>query len=378
MFFIEVRHQGLHKYRVVKGHDQQIVEETARVQLAAWNATWERQSGKERERLEKARDQRTARDVRERVAYSIVQRKEAAAARTLEATTELKEHERILIDSLGGGSLVNWNRMKQPKLNMKFTEAPPSEPVKLAIPSEPKAIVQNFSIKLSFFDKIVPGRRRRLEDQARAREMDAQARFTSSQNAWKLKCDEIRQQTADAEIQHSRDLIWWEERRRAFFTKQEEVNTLTDASNALIDRFRERYQNGDSEAVVEYCELALSNSEYPGNFPREWSVDFESENGILVVNYRLPALSDMPTLKEAKYVASRDAIEEVKYSEKTINNLFDSVVYQIAIRTINELFSSDIAQNLKSVAFNGWVIYINPSNGTECRSENILNRLNLL
>ena len=37
---IEIRHEGLHKYRQIRGTDRHAVEQTARVQLEAWEEIW--------------------------------------------------------------------------------------------------------------------------------------------------------------------------------------------------------------------------------------------------------------------------------------------------------------------------------------------------
>ena len=36
-YSIEVRHEGLHKYREIKGNDKYIVEQKARAQRAVWD-----------------------------------------------------------------------------------------------------------------------------------------------------------------------------------------------------------------------------------------------------------------------------------------------------------------------------------------------------
>jgi restriction system protein len=45
--------------------------------------------------------------------------------------------------------------------------------------------------------------------------------------------------------------------------------------------------------------------------------------------------------------------------------LYDSLLYQIALRTIHELYEADVIDALKSVVFNGWVTAVDPSTGQE-------------
>jgi restriction system protein len=61
MFYeIEIRHDGLNKYRHIRGTDRQVVEEKAQAQRKAWNEMWAKKlevekvkSGRERAAKEK-------------------------------------------------------------------------------------------------------------------------------------------------------------------------------------------------------------------------------------------------------------------------------------------------------------------------------------
>jgi restriction system protein len=66
-----------------------------------------------------------------------------------------------------------------------------------------------------------------------------------------------------------------------------------------------------------------------------------------------------------RYVASRDALEEGYLRPNELNSLYDSVCYQICLRTVNEIFSADDGAVIKAVIFNGWVNFIDPATGKE-------------
>ncbi len=53
MYEIEIRHDGLHKYRHIRGNNQQIVAQKAAAQIKAWEEMWERKC-----EIEKARSYR--------------------------------------------------------------------------------------------------------------------------------------------------------------------------------------------------------------------------------------------------------------------------------------------------------------------------------
>jgi len=128
---------------------------------------------------------------------------------------------------------------------------------------------------------------------------------------------------------------------------------------------RSRYEARNSGAIVEYCRLVLSRSSYLEFFPQTFDLDYVPETGILIVDRSLPAPDKIPRLKEVRYVGSRHEFVEVTASEAEGNRRYDSVIYQICLRTIHELFQADAAGALRSVVFNGWVKSTDPATGKD-------------
>ncbi len=109
--------------------------------------------------------------------------------------------------------------------------------------------------------------------------------------------------------------------------------------------------------------MVLTNSKYPDFFPQEYDSDYNPENKILVVDYSLPSLDCIPTLKEVKYVQSKDEFNETHLSESALNKLYDDLLYQIVLRSIHELYEADVIEALESIVFNGWVESIDKATG---------------
>jgi restriction system protein len=154
--------------------------------------------------------------------------------------------------------------------------------------------------------------------------------------------------------------IWkkYEAEKANFLKKQ-------DDRNEIIEQEKQEYLVKQPSAIVAYCEMVLNNSQYPESFPQEFELEYNPENKILIVEYRLPALDDIPTLKEVKYIQSRDETKETHISDATKRSLYDSLVYQIALRTIHELYEADAVEAIASIVFNGWVNSIDPRTGQE-------------
>ena len=119
------------------------------------------------------------------------------------------------------------------------------------------------------------------------------------------------------------------------------------------------------DAVADYCELVLSESEYPDNFPKEFHLEYNPNNKILIVDYSLPSPEKLPHIKEVKYVKAKDEFIEVLLSDVDLNRNYDEVLYQICLRTLYELFDADVASALSAVVFNGWVRSIDKATGKE-------------
>ncbi|MCF6285453.1 MAG: restriction endonuclease [Candidatus Hydrogenedentes bacterium] len=148
----------------------------------------------------------------------------------------------------------------------------------------------------------------------------------------------------------------WEGDRDSYENKR-------SALNARVDALKASYEDKNQEVIEEYCGLVLNNSEYPDSFSKDFDLQYNPENGMVLVDYGLPRLADIPKLNIVKYVKSRDVLEEKYISQAAHEKLFDSAVYQIALRTIHELFEADVVDAISTINFNGVVTDINPATG---------------
>ena len=98
--------------------------------------------------------------------------------------------------------------------------------------------------------------------------------------------------------------------------------------------------------------MVLSQSQYPHYFPQSFDLDYNPTNNILIVDYELPAIGRIPTLKEVKYIRSRDEFDEKQISQSQLNKLYDGILYQITLRSIRELFTADESNSIFVIVFN--------------------------
>lgn len=330
VYQIEVTHEGLHKYRVIRGRDSFVVRQKAEAQVRQWDEMWSRRQ---------AVEQRVA----EREAN-----KQLAEERTREAQDALDHLSEILAHTLDVNDAIAWEELKE---GGAFPKPPPEAPPTLTLPNEPRRIEPRYKPVLGLLDHLLPSRRARKERAARER-------FTADLAYWHEASGVARQRHEKARADFEQRLAAWQLEASAFASEQA-------ARNAAIEETRERYVRAEPEAIEEYCDLVLSRSRYPDSFPQEFQLEYLSASKTLVVEYSLPAIEHLPRLKEVRFVQSRSEFAEVELNEKELAKLYDSVVYQITLRTTHELFEADVVNALDAIVFNGWVRSVDSSTGNE-------------
>jgi len=332
---IEVRHNGLGRYRVVRGRDKEVVERMAYAQRIAWEEMWLRKL--EREARGAERQQRKM-DREAGLAE--------AAERTAQARSELDALEGILAHTLSVDDAVDWDSLKD-KTPFSLPRPTPAEP--LSEPREPLATDNDFQPQIGLLDKVVKSRR---EERIR----EAERKFQTFHAAWEGRRAEVIAKNAVLAATEAAAQAKWEEAHQRYLAKQTKANAAVDARKTA-------YHAGEPDAITDCFELVLSKSNYPDIFPKEFDLDYNPATKVLVVDYTLPSLDDMPTFKEVKYVQSRGEHVEVAISESARTKLYDSVAYQVALRTLHELYEADTADAVESIVFNGWVTSTDKATG---------------
>ncbi|WP_175991532.1 restriction endonuclease [Bacillus sp. Marseille-Q1617] len=337
MYQSEVRHKGLNKYRVIKGDSYYVVEQKAKAQLNQWDEMWKKK--KEAEKKKAERDN----IIREKEA-----KKELAIEFTREAEEKIKEIENILLFTLEVDDRIDWDQLKD---KTKFSKTKPKEPKALDAPEEPQKNMERFQPKLNILDKIFPSMKSKKVNLS-------EELFKETYEGWELEKERIHKENEERLVKYEKALLQWEEEKAKFQLEQDEKNNAVEAQ-------KENYFNSCPTAIVDYGDMVLANSSYPDEFPQEYDIDYNHVNKIMVVDYSLPTPEDIPTLKEVKYIQSRDEYKEVRLSAATEKKLYDDLLYQITLRSLHELFEADTISALDSIVFNGWVKSIDKSTGKE-------------
>lgn len=340
MWEIEIRHEGLNKYRKIRGSDRYVVEHKAIAQQLSWDEMWRNRQAAEEKR-----------QARESATKSKEEKKALADQRTCEAQDTIAVLEGVLLHTLHVDDAIAWDSLLDKK---EFTkEKPPRQELSFIRP-EPRQSEAQFRPKLNLFDKLFPkSRLKKVEEATKA--------FELHHVKWVAHRDEMLKCNTRIEELNARMVADWEKAKQDFVDKQ-------TANNQKVLEHKSRYFEKHPDAIVDYCELVLSQSQYPEYFPQQWDLEYNPDSRILVVDYSLPDIEAIPTVTNVKYVIAKDEFVESHLSQAALNKLYDNVLYQIALRTVHELYEADVVSALDSVVFNGWVESINKSTGHHANS----------
>ncbi len=350
MYYIEMRHDGLKKYRRIQGSDKDIVEAKATMLRLSWNELWEKRQAADKKRSEREERLRILSD-----------KKQIALDKTLEAQNTLEEMNTILSHALKINDAIKWEELFP---SPKYPVLKPTEPKLVRIPQEPQISDSNFSPELPLFSSLLLLFLQRETVKKLALNFSESYKnrlkklFDSAHDKWTLKKVNIEKENQDMLVQYDKDQRKWEQDKLNYIKERE--STITK----ILEK-KERYLQKDTGAIVDYCEIVLSRSIYPENFPQQYELSYNPENKLLMVDYFLPSIEHIPRLKEVKYNKSLDQFKEYFISETVFNELYDKILYEITLRTIHELYEADVVDAISLVIFNGYVKSIDAGTGRE-------------
>ena len=148
-----------------------------------------------------------------------------------------------------------------------------------------------------------------------------------------------------------------------------ELQLLYSAIDSLLPEL-ERLRQHRHEYVT-FTEGSLMNYLYdyfeylplPEFVPRKIELFFDVDSQILIVNSYLPEMAKVPFVKSTKKLKSSGELRQIPIPKSQRPSLYDNFLYQLVLRTLNELFTADDQKRIHSIALNGLVEQRNPSTG---------------
>lgn len=357
-YWIKASHDGLHKHVMIRAGDRNILSQRCLVQAQNWNVQWLKQAAAE-QRIRQTFEQKEVRRLR------IERQKETALERTNEAQQLREALQNTLIGNIELDPTLDWEKLKiKTPFPLKPPKKPdlPPRPEPKSVPPPPERSDYKYQVKHSLFDQLIPSRKQ-------SKLAAAQSQLDADMFAWREVCAKLSSEyqaeldlhsikTNKLEEEYALAVANWKTEKFAYCEEQTK-------QHVDVDEFRARYESKACDAVIEYCERVLSNSDYPSCIPREFEFDLNLETGLLLLNCRLPAPDDLPKLAEVKYIQATDTLSEKFLSEAQRSRLYEDLLYQITLRTTHEIFQSDSVRAISAVVFNGIVTSIDRSTGKE-------------
>jgi restriction system protein len=337
---IDLKHEGLRKFRRLSGADKYVLEQRARIQIERWDERWRRRA---------LLDRHTDELLRQLPDF------EAQKAHAAKLTAAAQQDIAFISSILSRGLEAAPFKMEMLYDFRIFPEPRPAAPVDQLPPPAPNRrdpVFEAAQIDLKdLWPLLLLRGKQRQEKVAQLRKEAAQSKYELAHKNWLAARADIARQNARAKALFEADLDAWWERAQAYQRQQQE-------ENKKIDKFRLKYAQGQPDVVIEFLDAALSYSEYPDLFPARWEMSFEAGTASLVIDYELPPPENFPTLKAVNFDVLRDTFAQSHWSESEVAQLYESAIYQTCLRSLHDLFAADEAEVISSVTFNGWVNFL--------------------
>jgi restriction system protein len=131
--------------------------------------------------------------------------------------------------------------------------------------------------------------------------------------------------------------------------------------NSRIAQIASGLRHRNRESVQWYLELALSRTLLPKEVPHMAELAYSSQGEQAVVRFELPLVEVIPAVDSYTYVATTSTLREKKRPKVEMAHLYRSVVSQITLLYMRDLFESD--PELDNVELAGHVRSVNPGTG---------------
>lgn len=329
-FYVPFTHKSLKLYREISGADQYTLQKKFEQLVRLWDAKYEAYLAKQ--------------ELNNGVEL----------AQNLQIENEQKVHQisTILAHTLDVNDEVDWEAIKAiPQL--------PEAPDKPSYPDLPRRFKRAFSdpsVYMGIFSSLM-GWKKKAHEKAMAEHQAAveleDERYKRQLGEHELACAEIDEKHVAAMEKHQADV--------------EHHISEVEAHNLMVDHLKARWVDGDPDAVVEHACLVLDASEYPSWINTSYQLQYDAGEKLMKVQFLLPSLDTVDIPKSVRFVKSTGELKETSRSKKDQQVYFDSLCYQIALRTVHEFFEADTPINIENVLFNGVVEGIDPATGKEAR-----------
>lgn len=338
-----IYHPLLNKSKTISASSYMSLQDKKTMQQLIWDEEWRRRVEDRQRKLSAEQEKRALREAKLK---SEEETRLYAEKLTLQAESQQEMLDLIVID-----------RRIQKKIDAEkykdysaFSENEPLMPDLEEIPPAPSSSDSKYNPTPTFFTKLS---RYRMDDFNRKnREV-----FESDYREWEQKKELIDSANSKLVSDYREAKEKWEKEQLEFIEEQ-------IINNEEIDMAISGFRKGNVESVEKCYTLLLNDITLPFDFKMQTMVEYNPEEKRLIIEMLLPKLEDIPKLKSVSYVKSRREFKESYHTEAYLKKKYDSVIYQIVLVYLDQVFTIGSKYNLVDyVVINGRIDTIDKATG---------------
>jgi len=334
---------------------------------------------REAERAQRAADRAAAQRARATAAEQKAADREAkrlheeamgaeATARNAELASTLDEIDSILSATLDTDDYVNLNSLRTAAEHPQF----PREDLEVPVPPPSLAVARPEPIYVEpemrkGLGAVLGGKKKHNELVAQRR-----AEYEVAHRAWQTEVAALpsvhQREMREHEKQEQQRLAALSEARRHYEADCEQREAVAAETNRRLDELIAGIEYNVEDAIQQYVSIVLGNSVYPDSFPVDHDFEFDAALKELSLTVVVPAPADLPIEKEFRYVKAKDQISPTMLPKKDQKERYNNAVFQVALRSLHEVFEADRAGRIQTTAIKVCADGIDPATGVEKRS----------
>lgn len=284
---------------------------------------------------------------------------------------EMRSLEALLVDGISDNVKIHWEKLYMP---LEFPQKPPRKP-EVLLPEKPDPNLrpsaeerpspddEQYQMDETMLDSFLPWRVAQKESEIQ-RQFEADLRaFKQKVQKWNHLVTSYKSQVDKAKKYHAEALKKHQQKQDEYELARRNYRQVAIEHNAKLTDEQKNYKGGHPATVAKVMTRVLMNSETPESFPNAVAVQFDSTQRCLKVFRELPPLDSMPRVKGYKVIKKKLELRESELSEAAQKRVYDSIVYQLVLRTIYEIFVGDEAGLCDCVEVLGTIDGYDPATG---------------
>lgn len=199
----------------------------------------------------------------------------------------------------------------------------------------------------------------------------AREAFEAEHRAWEAEVAKVPslqlEQMQQRDARERRRLEALQAARDAYDRECAERDAEVAQANQRLDALIAGLAAGDHEAVLEYVGIVLGNSVYPQVLAVEHDYEFDPDTKELSLTTLVSPPDQLPAEKSYRWVKAKDEVTATLLSRKDLKERYASVVHQVALRTLHEIFEADRAAKIQTITLHVATETKDPATGLESR-----------